>query len=317
MSIHRLLPSSLKENYPLAVMLALSLAYFCCSALCLAFDQRQIMGEYVWVKPCKFGLSIATYAAGLIWLSGYVGSYKALFARYSRWALLGAIIELTALAVQAGYLLTGGHSGGVWHQAVADALAMAIKLGIMPVALLMPVTLFFLIKQKDLPPVLGGALRWAALIATLGMIPGLIMVLPGSHQLVLSHHSAFGHVMSTAGGAHSPISPLLGWSTTGGDLRAAHFFGLHALQVLPLTGLAVMKYLPSWTAKRQAGLITNLGITYTALLILLTFQALLGESFFHPGAETVRLGMAILGLSLAAALAGGHKVRVAAQCPGT
>jgi hypothetical protein len=39
--------------------------------------------------------------------------------------------------------------------------------------------------------------------------------------------------------------PFVGWSTTGGDLRIAHFFGLHAMQAMLVMGLLTARLRPT------------------------------------------------------------------------
>ncbi|WP_426511879.1 hypothetical protein ACPPVO_15365 [Dactylosporangium sp. McL0621] len=87
-------------------------------------------------------------------------------------------------------------------------------------------------------------------------------------------------------GAHSvgvtdggPAMPVTGWSTTGGDLRIAHFAGIHALQMLPLLAL-LLTLLAARYPGRLAAVRTRLRLVrvaaagYAGLVALLTWQEL-------------------------------------------
>jgi hypothetical protein len=67
--------------------------------------------------------------------------------------------------------------------------------------------------------------------------------------------------------------PLVGWSTTGGDLRVAHFFGLHASQAIALIGWLVSTLPPA-----RANRIVNVaGLAWSAATVALFAQAVLGR----------------------------------------
>jgi hypothetical protein len=76
----------------------------------------------------------------------------------------------------------------------------------------------------------------------------------------------------TVGGPDgSPGLPLVNWSKEYGDLRIAHFFGIHSLQILPLLGFYVAK------SKKQ---IVVFSLIYFAFLSLVFIQALKGIPLF-------------------------------------
>ena len=80
--------------------------------------------------------------------------------------------------------------------------------------------------------------------------------------------------------------PMTGWSAKHGDLRTAHFVGLHALQILPLVALAMKRRFPDREAARA---VRAAGFSYGALVLILLVQALQGEALFQPGATTLAM----------------------------
>ncbi|WP_278265930.1 hypothetical protein [Nocardia sp. AG03] len=115
--------------------------------------------------------------------------------------------------------------------------------------------------------------------------------------------------------------PLTGWSTTDGDLRVPHFFGMHALQVLPLVAALLVLAAPRLpilrAARARLGLVLTAAAAYAAVLALLTWQALRGQPLIHPdqatlgAAAVIAVGVVVgVGISVASAI-GVRKVAIA------
>lgn len=66
--------------------------------------------------------------------------------------------------------------------------------------------------------------------------------------------------------------PVVNWSKTHGDLRIAHFLGMHALQVLPLLGHFLLK---------SVLFISLAALVYAALTAFIFIQALQGKPLFR------------------------------------
>jgi NO-binding membrane sensor protein with MHYT domain len=90
---------------------------------------------------------------------------------------------------------------------------------------------------------------------------------------------AMGSRLSHTVGAPNDNSNLfiLGWSKTVGDLRVAHFIGMHALQVLPVLSFYILK---------NTKLTIVVAIVYGLLALLTLLQALKGKPLFGGKGNT-------------------------------
>jgi len=285
-------------NKPLTLLMVFSLVGMLVSFTGLAFDHRLIQGVHAWIKPCKFSVSLFVYGATLLWFTGFIQGNRKLILFASSGALLGTIVELSAIIMQA-------HRGVTSHFNVSTpfdhAVWIAIKVGILPVSLALIIVYALLLKQKHLPVALGLSLRLGALLTIIGLIPGLMMILPDPMQDAITNYKQFdGHTVGSPEGG--PGIPWLGWSTKSGDLRVAHFLGIHALQVLPFLGFFIDRHCLCLPLQRQTQLIWNAALTYLMVVVLLTWQALRAESFFAPQFDTLLPALIMIGSSVSWAL---------------
>ncbi|MEO6538103.1 MAG: hypothetical protein ABIT07_12430, partial [Ferruginibacter sp.] len=81
-----------------------------------------------------------------------------------------------------------------------------------------------------------------------------------------------GHTVGAADG--SAGLPFVNWSTLFGDLRIAHFFGIHSLQLIPLFALVCAKY---FRQNNSLKVIWGFSILYFAFIIFVMVQALNGK----------------------------------------
>ncbi|WP_405549852.1 hypothetical protein OG215_30015 [Streptomyces globisporus] len=282
---------------PLVVFSAAMAAFAIVSAVGLVVDDRVLVGAPIWAKPFKFSVSFVAYCLTLAWMLTLLTRGR----RIGRWAghvlVLTGLIEMVIITVQ---VVRGKRSHFNTTTAFDSALwnAMGMTIVVLWSATLVIAVLLLRTRITDRATAL--AVRGGLLIALAGAGLGFLMTLPSESQ-----QAAAGLDAADTMGAHSvgvpdggPSMPLTGWSTTGGDLRAPHFVGMHALQLIPLLLIALVLLAPRFTALRDAGvrlrLVRVAVCGYAALVALITWQALRGQPLIHPDGVTLAAAGTIL-----------------------
>ncbi|MGW8975756.1 hypothetical protein [Streptomyces platensis] len=270
----------------------------------LITDDRLLVGAPIWFKPFKFAVSFAAYGLTLAWML----SRHAPPSRTGRWAAHTVVVAGTIeMAIITGQTIRGRRSHFNIETPLDQGLflTMGVTIAVLWVATLVIAVLLFRARLGDRAAT--WAIRLGLLIALAGLLLGGLMVLPTPEQ------QAAG-ALRTLVGAHSvgvpdggPAMPLTGWNTTGGDLRIPHFVGMHALQGLPLFLYAIEALSGRCARLRDERIRLRLvlvaaGFT-TALLALVTWQALRGQALIHPDGATLGALAALTAATAAGTLA--------------
>ncbi|GAA0872977.1 hypothetical protein GCM10009117_21240 [Gangjinia marincola] len=219
------------------------------------FKPIEFAGTNAWYKPIKFALSTTILSLSIAWYSGYLTKGNDI-------NLMNWVIIIT-LAFEVIYITWQASKGQASHYNQSSPFysfmfsMMALAATIATIAIGCIGYKFFLDPINDLPNYYLWAIRFGFILFVIFSFEGFVM----------------GGNMAHTVGANDGVKglPFLNWSLSYGDLRIAHFIGMHALQVLPLL---------AWYFLKNIKLTVLASVIYTLLAIFILVMALRGNSIF-------------------------------------
>lgn len=192
-----------------------------------AIDPRTLAsGVNVWVKPAKFLASVGVFALTAAWFFGYVREER------RRAPLLrGAVAALVAAGTLELVWITWQGANGLESHFNFDSPFYRTMFNLMGVfAVLLIGTTLPLAWEIARRPAPGLRPDFVAAVAT-----GLVLTFLLGTFFGMANATNAGHAV----GLESGRVPLFGWNRSGGDLRIAHFVGVHSEQAVPLLAAAL------------------------------------------------------------------------------
>lgn len=177
-------------------------------------DQRVLNGELVWIKPIKFAVSIAIFCWTIAIIIDLISYSKAKRSTISYLIAACLLLEMFAITFQAARGVPSHFNiSSTFDQIIFMIMGVAI-------GLVFVLTVVMYIDSFRLPfmgtVILRSGVRW------------------GIFSLIIA--SIVGGMMS------AQLSHSVGNISGGGDLRVAHFFGIHGLQILPFFAYLLVKH---------------------------------------------------------------------------
>lgn len=232
-------------------------------AAAMALDARQFAGTSPWLKPAKFHLSLAIYLGTLAFFARYLMPG---FREGRPWRGFALVVSACVLAEvawlwSAASLNTASHFNTEvpWLAAIYPVMGL-LAIILTSASLVMGLGIW---RNRD-----TGLSAPVHLSVAIGLVLTCLLTVPVAGYLA----GQPGHGVGQA----TRWLPVLGWARDAGDLRVAHFLATHALQALPLAGLALAAALPRRAAAAGVWLA---GAAYVALVAGTFAQAMAGRPF--------------------------------------
>jgi hypothetical protein len=205
-------------------------SYICLlgALVCYTFSKTttvQVNNINAFIKPTKFFLSVAIYCITMAWIGSELQQPQAI-KYFTIDVVLVMSFELFVITWQAA-------NGRLSHFNVSNTLyatlfsLMGVAISILTLHTAYIGYLFFTATNINIPIGYLWGIRLGIIIFVIFAFEGGIMGAKLQHTV--------GALDNNQG------SKFFNWSKQHGDLRIAHFFGMHALQILPLLGYYLFK----------------------------------------------------------------------------
>lgn len=210
-------------------------------------------GTNAWFKPIKFAASTAILSLSLVVFSNYLPKENS--SSFVDWVIV------TTLAFEVIYITWKAAQGQASHFNTSTPFyaamysLMALAATVATIALGYIGFQFFRLSFPELPSAYVWAIRFGFLLFVIFSFEGFAM------------GSRMAHGVGGADGG--PGIPFLNWSVTHGDLRIAHFVGMHALQILPLL---------AWFFVKDLRWVIAIFVVYALMALFVFIQAMKGKA---------------------------------------
>jgi hypothetical protein len=229
----------------------------------MSLETRTLNGINVWIKPLKFEFSVAVHfvtVALFVTVLPPKQRARKLIARLCQAMATVGLLEILYICLQASKGEASHFNLSTpWTFLFYSSMGLGAAIMLTISGWVGVLVLRYGATEKPLVFAIGLSLVAGSL---LGGLAGAFISVHNSHWV--------GGGATDAGGL-----PVFGWSRTGGDLRVAHFFGMHIMQAVPIATWLLSCILP---ARWQKPAVISI-LTFAALVALGVFaQAVAG----HP-----------------------------------